>query len=104
MSKIDTESFATAPDLAELTDEEINRVGGGVVPVIVASVAAGAAVSGYGAYHSGANAGAIASAAILGGVSGFYGSLGLWTGAVVVGAMASFAGGRPAYMVPKASK
>ena len=63
---------------------------GGVGPT---GVAVGAIVGGYRAYHNGGNAGQIVAGAIFGGVTGFFGGLGMWGSAAVTGIMGSFVGG-----------
>lgn len=77
--------------MRELFREESEAVAGGN-PVVI-GVVAGAAVGAYSTWHGGGNAGQIAAGAILGGVSGLYGGLGMWGSSITVGAFGSFAGG-----------
>ncbi len=77
--------------IQELTQEEIDQVNGGILPAVI--VAGGAAAGAYSAWHSGGNAGQIAAGAILGGVAGMYGALGMVGSATAVTMIGSFAGG-----------
>jgi lactobin A/cerein 7B family class IIb bacteriocin len=77
--------------IQELTEEEIDQVNGGILPAVI--VAGGAVAGAYSAWHSGGNAGQIAAGAILGGVAGMYGALGMVGSATAVTMIGSFAGG-----------
>jgi hypothetical protein len=80
--------------MRELNEFEAIEASGGVLPAaVVGSTAVGIIVGGYSAWHSGGNAGQIAAGAILGGVSGFYGGLGMFGSAIATGAFSAFAGG-----------
>lgn len=77
--------------MRDLSLTEVRDVSGGN-PIVLGAVA-GAVTTGYGAWHGGGNAGQIASAAILGGVSGFYGGLGMFGSSIAVAVLATFSGG-----------
>lgn len=81
--------------MRELTAEEIDQVQGGFGP---GGAVVGAIVSGAGSYLSGGNAGQIASAAILGGVAGFFGGLGgvaMQSTGLAVGLIGAYTASRP---------
>lgn len=89
--------------MRELSIQETRDVPGGS-PLVFGTLA-GAAAGGYGAWHGGGNAGQVVSGALLGGVSGFYGGLGMFISSTVVGSMAAFAGGGGRWStVPMVSK
>ncbi len=91
-----TESMGSKPrdieGIQELTLEEMDQVHGGFGPT---GAVVGAVIAGGGVALNGGNAGQVVAAAIFGGVSGFFGAVGMPASAIAVGLMGAYATGRP---------
>jgi len=88
-------SFMDSPvdaGMQELTLEEMDQVHGGFGP---AGAIAGAVGAGLGVALTGGNAAQVVAGAIFGGVSGFFGGLGMYASSAAVAAMGAVATGKP---------